>query len=320
MNDTTDTSRRRFLGTGLSAAIGGTIATATLGSAIAQNPQEVESGPLTGKVALITGAARGIGRAIAETYAKAGASVVLFDIANPRAITSGKGYRLATPEDLDDALQAAARHGGRAIKFVGDVRRLQDIQRAMQEAADRFGGLDIVVANAGYVAWHSIEEGTERQVDDVVQVNLNGVWKTIHAAIPHLKRRGSGRIITLSSIGGRAGFAGNGIYTATKWAVIGLTKQAAVELGPSNIAVNSIAPGPVDTPMYRSEGQIASMGLKTAEDQDKALNPILPLGDRASLSPQDIADTALFLASDAAKTISGATIDVALGFNAGYTA
>lgn len=317
MNNETNTSRRRFLGSGLGVAIGGSIAAAKLGATNAQNPG---GGILDGKIALVTGAARGIGRAIAETYAKAGASVVLFDIANPRALSSGRGYRLATPEDLDAAFEAVHRHGAPAIRFVGDVRRLDDIKRAMQQAENRFGGLDIVVANAGYVAWHTIENGTERQVDDVVQVNLNGVWKTIHAAIPHLKRRGGGRIITLSSIGGRAGFAGNGIYTATKWGVIGLTKQAAAELGPVNIAVNSIAPGPVDTPMYRSEGQIASMGLKTIEDQDKALNPMLPLGDRASLSPQDIADTALFLASDAARTISGATIDVALGFNASYTA
>lgn len=320
MKNSTDSSRRRFLGTSIGAAVAGAVAASPIGQLSADEAKAKGTGSLSGKVALVTGAARGIGRAIAETYAKAGASVVLFDIADPDAIRSSQGYHLATLQDLDAAVAAANRHGGRAVKFVGDVRSLDDLRGAMDSAASRFGGLDIVVANAGYVAWHTIENGSERAVDDVLQVNLSGVWKTIHAAIPHLKRRGGGRIITLSSIGGRAGFAGNGIYTASKWGVIGLTKQAALELGPSNIAVNSIAPGPVDTPMYRSEGQIASMGLMSAADQDRALNPLLPLGDRASLAPQDIADAALFLAGDASKSISGATLDVALGFNANYTA
>ena len=127
-------------------------------------------------------------------------------------------------------------------------------------------------------------------------------------------------MVALSSIGGRAGFAGNGAYTASKWAVIGLVKQAAIELGAQNIRVNAVAPGPVDTPMYRSEAQIRSMGLTTAAEQDAALNGVLPLGDRPALSPSDIADAILFLASDASASISGISLDVALGFNANYTA
>lgn len=121
-------------------------------------------------------------------------------------------------------------------------------------------------------------------------------------------------------MGGRAGFAGNGAYTSSKWAVIGMTKQAAQELGSYNITVNAIAPGAVNTALYRSEGQMRSMGVSTPEEQDALIDPISPLGNAGALEPEDIAQTALFLASDAAKTISGTTIDNALGFNASYTA
>jgi NAD(P)-dependent dehydrogenase (short-subunit alcohol dehydrogenase family) len=266
----------------------------------------------------VTGAARGIGRATAEALAREGASVALFDIADPAAITSSTGYRLANASELDEAFRSVQQFG-RALRFQGDVRSLESLKSAMKETVAQFGGLDIVVANAGYVAWHTVENGTEQQVDDVMQVNIAGVWKTIHAAVPHLKARGGGRIITISSIGGRIGAAGNGIYTPTKWAVIGMTKQAAQELGPYNIAVNSVAPGPVNTPMYRSEGQLRSMGMKTFAEQDNALNAVMPLGESPALAPADIADSVVFLAGARAKTISGTVIDVALGFNASYT-
>ena len=142
----------------------------------------------------------------------------------------------------------------------------------------------------------------------------------MHAAIPHLRQRGGGKIIATSSIGGRFGVPGNGAYTSSKWAVIGMVKQAAAELGKYNIAVNAVAPGPVDTPMYRSQGQKASTGAKTDADQDAQVRPALPYGDRAVQHPREIADGAVFLASDAARGISGISLDIALGFNANYTA
>ncbi|OON64542.1 hypothetical protein B0920_00295 [Massilia sp. KIM] len=273
--------------------------------------------PLSGKVALVTGAARGIGRAIAETYARAGAAVAMVDIANPAAIRT-RGYRLASEAEFDEAVAALKAAGARVLRIKADVRDLEALRAAYRLTVDTFGGLDIVVANAGTVAWHTIENGTEAEVDDVMQVNLAGVWKTIHAAVPHLKRRG-GRVITISSIGGRMGAAGNGIYTATKWGVIGLTKQAANELGSYNIAVNAIAPGPIDTPMYRSTGQLRSMGLNSFAEQDRLLDSLMPLRSEPALAPQAVADAALFLAGGLAASISGTVIDVALGFNASYT-
>jgi len=154
----------------------------------------------------------------------------------------------------------------------------------------------------------------------VFDTNVHGVFNTFKAATPQLKRQGGGKLLATSSIGGRYGVPGNGAYTASKWAVIGMVKQAAAELGKHNIAVNAVAPGPVDTPMYRSEGQRRSMGVATAEEQDRTIAPFLPYGGRAVQEASEIADAFLFLASDAARGISGVSLDVAVGFNANYTA
>jgi NAD(P)-dependent dehydrogenase (short-subunit alcohol dehydrogenase family) len=283
-------------------------------------PQPSPSQPLAGKVALVTGAARGIGRAIALDFAKNGANVALLDIADP---TGGgmpiAGYRLANESELDEAVEAVRAQGVKALKLKVDVRDYAGMKEAATRTARELGGLDIAVANAGIVAWTTIEGSNEQQWRDVIDVNINGVFNTIQAVIPHLKARNGGRIITISSIGGRQGVVGNGAYGTTKWAVIGLTKSAAMELGSANITVNAIAPGPVNTPMYRSEGQLRSTGLKTFEEQDRMVGGFLSLKVQPALDPQDIADTATFLASDRARFISGEVVDVALGYNAIYT-
>ncbi len=283
-------------------------------------PQRSSSLPLAGKVAFITGAARGIGRAISEVFALNGADVAMLDIADPARLNSSRGYRVANIDEFNAAVAAVKQYGTKVLQIQVDVRDLAAMQSAAERTNRELGGIDIVVANAGYVAWHSFEDGTPQLWHDVVDVNVHGVFNTAKAAIPVLKQRGGGRIINMASVGGRAGFAGNGAYTSTKWAVIGMTKQAAQELGQYNITVNAIAPGAVNTPMYRSEGQMRSMGVSSREEQDALINPVSPLGNAGAIEPEDIAQTALFLASDAAKTISGTTIDNALGFNASYTA
>lgn len=315
---TTETNpRRAFLAGALAAAGGAAALGGGVGPAAAQTAPR---GPFAGKVALVTGAARGIGQAIAEEYARLGADVAMVDVADPAAFAPRPGFRVANAAEFDAAAAAVRAHGGRVLQIRADVRNLAAMRAAVDRTAAEFGGLDFVVANAGFVAWHGNEAGAEQDFVDVVDVNIHGVWKTIQPAIPHLRRRGGGRIVTLASIGGRAGFAGNGIYTATKWAVIGLTKQLAMELGPSNIAVNAVSPGAVNTPMYRSTAQMAAMGVRTAAEQDALINPMKPLGDRAAMEPKDIADAVMFLCSDAARSISGVALDVALGFNASYTA
>ncbi len=280
----------------------------------------LSSHPLSGRCALVTGAARGIGRAIAQGFAQAGADVALLDVPSTDVLTSTTGYQLATPADLEAAAAATSAHGQRVRTIAADVRDLDAMSTAVDEAVDSFGRLDIVVANAGYVAWTPFAEGTSEQWRDVFDVNVHGTFNTFRASIDALRESDAGRMIAMSSIGGRQGVVGNGPYCATKWAVIGMVKQAALELGPDGITVNAIAPGPVDTAMYRSEGQHASMGVSNDDEQDQMIRPALPLGDRASLAPSDIADAAVFLAGPGAATISGICLDVALGYNAGYTA
>ncbi|BAU12989.1 putative 2-keto-3-deoxygluconate dehydrogenase [Leptolyngbya sp. NIES-3755] len=209
--------------------------------AIAQQPRERSSANqlLTGKVAFITGAARGIGRAIAELFAANGANIAMLDIADPSRLNSTKGYRVANMTEFNQAVAAVKRYGTKVVQIQVDVRDLVARQAAAERTNRELGGIDIVVANAGYCAWHSFEEGTPQQWNDVYDVNVHGVFNTAKVAIPFLKQRSGGRIINLASVGGRAGFAGNGAYTSSKWAVIGMTKQAAQELGKYNIAVNA---------------------------------------------------------------------------------
>lgn len=276
--------------------------------------------PLSGRAVLVTGAARGIGRATALAFAKAGYNVAMIDVADPSAYRPVIGFRVSNLQEFKEAEALVREAGTEVIAIQADVRKRDQMLAAVRACEEKFGGLDCVVANAGFVRWHPFAQGTEEDWSEVLDTNVIGVANTFSAASGALARRGGGSMVALSSIGGRAGFAGNGAYTASKWAVIGLVKQAAIELGAQNIRVNAVAPGPVDTPMYRSEAQIRSMGLTTAAEQDAALNGVLPLGDRPALSPSDIADAILFLASDASASISGISLDVALGFNANYTA
>jgi NAD(P)-dependent dehydrogenase (short-subunit alcohol dehydrogenase family) len=313
------TSRRAFMQGALLAGAGAT-ATGVAAPASAQASAEAAAKPLAGRVALITGAARGIGRAMAEAYARAGARVAMVDIANPQAYRTARGYRVASMAELDAAVASVAALGGQPLKIVADVRDHGAMVRAANSAASRFGRLDVAIANAGFVNWHAFEDGTPEQWREVYDTNVHGVWNTMQAAIPHMRRQKAGRIIATSSIGGRYGVPGNGAYTSSKWAVIGMVKQAAAELGKYGIAVNAVAPGPVDTPMYRSEGQRRSMGVSTAEEQDRMIAPFLPFGGRPVQAPEEIADAAVFLATDAARGISGVSLDVAVGFNANYTA
>lgn len=308
-------------GTVLGAMTSRKTATASTEQPIAQNsplPRSVKF--LSGKVALVTGAARGIGKAIAVDYARNGANVAILDLADPTGGMAISGYRLANEQELDEAVATVEAEGVKALKLKVDVRDYAAMKAAAKQTVSELGGLDIAVANAGVCIWTTIEAANEQQWRDVIDVNINGVFNTIQAVIPHMKANNSGRIITLSSIGGRQGVVGNGSYPTTKWAVIGLTKSAAMELGSANITVNAIAPGSVNTPLYRSQGQLQSMGLKSFAKQDEVVGQFLPLKTATALNPQDIADTATFLASDRAKFISGEVVDVALGYNAAYTA
>ncbi|ABD54442.1 SDR family NAD(P)-dependent oxidoreductase [Jannaschia sp. CCS1] len=306
------------------------IAASATGAVHAQTETEgnvMENGMLAGKVALVTGAARGIGLSVAKTYGRHGAKVVMLDIADPSAVPPVEGFRIANAEEFQAAIEEVRAIAPDTLGITADVRDRAALANAVAQATETFGGLDIAVANAGYVRWHGFADGTEEDWKSVYDVNVHGVFNTFYAAIPALRQRGGGSLISLSSIAGRIGVIGNGAYNSSKWAVIGMTKQAALELGADHIRANAIAPGPVNTPMYRSEGQKRSMGIDVAAlseveanaAQDAMLNPALPLGETPASEPQAIANTALYLASDLSADVSGAVLDTALGYNANYT-
>ena len=318
-----NTRREIIKGTAMTATgmvLGGMAAakSTSAGQPIAQTSNN-ESKPLSDRVAVITGAARGIGRATAIELARQGADIVLIDIADPQGVENISGYRLANNDELNKAVELVEAEGVRAIPIVADVRDRDRLTEAANTTIERLGKIDILVANAGIAIWSPFDKMQPEQWQNVIDVNLTGVANSMWAVIPQMQKQQSGKIITLTSIGGRMGVPGVANYASTKWAVIGLTKTVALELGKDNITVNAVAPTAVNTPLYRSEGQYNSTGMNSFAEQDEAM-----LGFHAlpvpAVEPEDIANAIAFLASDKARYVSGMVLDVAAGGNARYTA
>ena len=203
---------------------------------------------LAGKVALVTGAARGIGRGIALALAGEGVHVAAADLA--AAHDPAVGYRLARPADLEETVRALEGRGIRALGVVGDVTRAADAGRLVRETVARLGGLDIVVNNAGVLVGGPFDQLTEAQFDRMMSVNVKGVVLVTQAALPELRARGGGAIVNIASISGKTGRAFTAGYAASKFAVVGLTQGLAQELGPANIRVNAVCPGFLRTTMW----------------------------------------------------------------------
>jgi SDR family mycofactocin-dependent oxidoreductase len=267
-------------------------------------------GMLDGQVALVTGAGRGIGRACAVALARAGAHVVALDIA--RSI-EGHPIPLATHGDLAETARAVEATGKRCLTVQADTRDLSQLQEAVKRTLQELGRLDILVANAGINAPTKLTEANETAWRNVVDVNVHGTVNAMMAVLPHMTGRQQGRIIAISSTFGRQGNAGNANYVASKWAIIGLVKAAAIEVGPANITVNAVAPTGVRTGLGgpRTEEQRAQADKFFQESYH-----YLPVG---SLEPEDIAGAVVFLTSPQARYITGTTLDVAAGANARYT-
>lgn len=265
---------------------------------------------LTGRVALVTGAARGIGRAIAVALAKEGCDVVVSDVAKPQV--EGTSYLLGSSEDLALTANLIEDTGRRVLAEPADVTSAAQIDRLMRMIDEHLGGLDVVVANAAIIAAAPVETMDEGVWDRIFQVNVKGVFLTARAAIPMLARRGGGRIVNVASVAGKTGRAGLSAYCASKAAVISFTQALAEELGPKNVAVNALCPGYIRTAMWT-----------------KVLNPVLAgmLGvpeDRAfdefvgrqtyfgrEQTPEEIAAGAVFLCR--AENVTGTTLTVAGG-------
>ena len=244
---------------------------------------------LEGKVALVTGGARGIGRAICEAYAREGAKVAVADLLE------------------DDAKETAEAIGGMAVAM--NVTDIASIQAGVAAVEAAWGGIDILVNNAGIFNMASIDKITHDDYRRQYDVNVGGTIFACQAVIPSMKKRGGGAIINFASQAGRRGEANVTIYCSTKAAVISITQSLALELAGDNIRVNGIAPGVIDTPMWKHvDSQFAEYEDKPIGQKKREVGEAVPLGRMGD--PVDVADPCVFLASDEARYITAQTLNV----------
>jgi SDR family mycofactocin-dependent oxidoreductase len=270
---------------------------------------------LHGKVALITGAARGQGRSHALALAAAGADIVAVDSCAPMPTTA---YPMPTIEDLEQTGKAVEELDCRVITRQVDIRDQAGLDSVVAEALADFGGIDIVCANASIVSTARSWEFTDEEWQQTLDVDLTGTWRTVKTVIPSMIERGrGGSIIMTASVGGTEGMTNLGAYVAAKHGVMGLMKTMANELGPHRIRVNAVQPGVVRTPIVEQNPAILGLfrpdlphpRLQDAEEGFRSINA-LPV---AWLEPEDVSAAVLFLASDAARYVTGITIPVDAG-------
>lgn len=253
---------------------------------------------LQGKVAFITGAAHGQGRAVALALAQEGVHIVAFDLAKPMAYP---GYSLGTSAELDSLQTECETLGVTCLITPGDVRLDADIQRAVEATRQAFSRIDILFNNAGICAYGLVHELPETEWDAMLDINLKGAWLVARRVIPVMMAQQSGVIINNSSIAGLRGMNRLSHYAASKWGLVGLTKSWAIELAPYNIRVNSIHPTGVNTPM--NDGLAALEGTTTQEIAERSAGNLLPV---PWVETDDVAGMVLYLVSDKARYITGA--------------
>ncbi len=241
-------------------------------------------GKLDHKIAIVTGAGQGIGKAIAERLAADGATVVVTDI-NEGA-----------------AKDTAAALGNDSIGLRTDVTDRDSVNGMVTQVVDQFGRIDVLVNNAGWDKAEPFVDSEPETWDRVIQINLYGVLNTSKAVLPIMAAQGSGRVVNLGSDAGRAGSSGEAVYSAAKGGVIAFTKATAREMARNQVAINCVCPGPTDTALFASMG-----GEKLRDALTKAI-PFRRLGQ-----PEDIANAVAFLASDEAAFITGQTVSVSGG-------
>lgn len=272
-------------------------------------------GRLEGKVAFISGLARGQGRSHAIRMAQEGADIIGFDVLEP---VPGAPYGPATEADMAETVKAVEALDRRIIAKKADVRSFEQVKAVADEGVAEFGRLDIVLGNAGiFTSPNTSENLSDEEFVDMVDVNLTGVWRTCKAAIPHMKKAGNGGSIVLtSSTAGLQGFPNFAHYVAAKHGVVGLMRTLALELGPEMIRVNSVHPTGVATDMILNDGMYRlfrpDLENPTLEDF-KPVMQSMNLIPTVWLEPVDISNAIVFLCSDEARYITGVTLPVDAG-------
>jgi SDR family mycofactocin-dependent oxidoreductase len=272
------------------------------------------SGRLSGKVALITGAARGIGRAQAVRFAQEGADVIALDVCGPVETVV---VPPSTAADLEETMRQVDDAGGGVHGEVVDVRDLFAVQAATERGIHRFGGLDVVCATAGITSRAMAVDMSESTWRTMLDVNLTGVWHTCRASAPHLIARGGGAMVLTSSIAGLRGLFAVAHYTAAKHGLVGLMRSLAHELAPHNVRVNSVHPTNVDTPLIQNDA--VSSAFRPDLDRTPTRAEFAEAARSMNLlavpwiDAVDVANAALFLASDEARYITAVALPVDAG-------
>ncbi len=252
---------------------------------------------LRGRVAFVTGAAHGQGRASALALAREGMHIAALDVAKPLAYP---GYPLGTPNALDSLVDECQALGVEALAFAADVRDDSAVTAAVRATIERWNRLDLLFNNAGICGYGLAHELAEDAWDTMLDINLKGAWLVARRVIPEMIERRRGVIINNSSIAGLRGMARLSHYAASKWGLVGLTKSWAIELAPYNIRVISLHPTGVNTPM--NDGLAALEGKTPREIAERSAGNLL---DVPWIEPEDVAAAVTFLASDKARFITG---------------
>jgi (+)-trans-carveol dehydrogenase len=277
------------------------------------------TGRVEGKVAFITGAARGQGRSHAVRLAQEGADIIAVDLCDQ---VDSVPYQMATPEDLADTVKQVEALDRRIVATKADVRDYGALKKALDDGVAQLGRLDIVSANAGIASFGRAEELPEQTWQDMIDTNLTGVWHAAKAAIPHLRAGGGGgSIILTSSTAGLKANENMAHYVSAKHGVVGLMRTLALELAPDMIRVNSVHPTSVNTDMVQNAATYALF----APDLDEKDRTKERLAERFQainalpipwVEPADISNAVLWLASDEARYVTGVTLPVDAGFMA----